>query len=50
MDQMVKDVINQWVKRLPNNNNYENYMQNTRAISILFSSEKELVDSAIKMA
>ena len=50
MDQMVKDAINQWVKRLPNNNNHENYIQNTRAIRILFSTEKDLVDSAIKMA
>lgn len=50
MDQMVKNAINQWVKRLPSNNNHENYMQNTRAIRILFSTEKDLVDSAIQMA
>ena len=50
MNEMVKNAIDQWVKRLPNNNKQENYIVNTRAIRVLFSSEEDLLRSAIKVA
>ena len=50
LDKIVCNSIKQWEKRIPNNFHTKSTIPITRAVRILFSSEKDLDDSAIKVA